>query len=73
MAWLDTGTHEAMLQASNFIQAVQERQGQMVGCLEEIAFQRGFIDAEQVLRQAAPMEKNAYGQYLIRLVEESRR
>ncbi len=70
MAWLDTGTHESMLQASNFIQAVQERQGQMVACLEEIAYQRGFIDAEQVLRLAQSMAKNAYGEYLIQLVEE---
>ena len=72
MAWLDTGTHESMLQASNFIQAVQERQGQMVACLEEIAFQRGFIDAEQVRRRAEPMAKNAYGQYLLNLIGETR-
>ena len=72
MAWLDTGTHESMLQASNFIQAVQERQGQMVACLEEIAFQRGFIDAEQVRRRAEPMAKNAYGEYLLNLIGETR-
>lgn len=71
MAWLDTGTHESMLQASNFIQAVQERQGQMVACLEEVAFERGYIDAEQVLRLAEPLKKNAYGEYLIRLVGAS--
>ena len=70
MAWLDTGTHESMLQASNFIQAVQERQGQMVACLEEIAYQRGFIDAEQVLRLAQTTAKNAYGEYLMQLMEE---
>lgn len=71
MAWLDTGTHESMLQASNFIHAVQERQGQMVACLEEMAFERGYIDAEQVRRLAEPMRKNAYGQYLIGLLEGS--
>ena len=72
MAWLDTGTHESMLQASNFIQAVQERQGHMVACLEEIAFERGYIDAERVCELAEPMRKNAYGEYLLKMVEGRR-
>lgn len=70
IAWLDTGTHESLLQASNFIQAIQERQGQMIACIEEIAYRLGYIDAEQVARAAEPMSKNRYGQYLLRLLEE---
>ena len=69
-AWLDTGTHEALLQAHNFIQAVQERQGLMVACLEEIAFHMGYIGREELLRLARPMDKSAYGRYLARLAGE---
>jgi glucose-1-phosphate thymidylyltransferase len=69
-AWLDTGTHEAMLQASNFIQAVQERQGLMVSCVEEIAFRMGYIDRRELAEIAKSMAKNAYGQYLAQLAEE---
>ena len=69
IAWLDTGTHEALLQASTFIQTIEERQGLMVACVEEIAFKMGYIDALDVLRIAEPMRKNSYGQYLLRLVE----
>jgi len=69
-AWLDTGTHEAMLQASNFIQAVQERQGLMVSCVEEIAFRMGYIDAAELRKHADVMSKNAYGKYLARLADE---
>jgi glucose-1-phosphate thymidylyltransferase len=69
IAWLDTGTHEALLQASTFIQTIEERQGLMVACVEEIAYKMGYITAEDVLRIAGPMEKNLYGQYLIRLLE----
>jgi glucose-1-phosphate thymidylyltransferase len=69
-AWLDTGTHEALLQAQNFIQAVQERQGLMVACLEEIAFRMGYIDRESLLRLGRGMEKNAYGRYLKRIAGE---
>src|SRR5262244_2269533 len=69
IAWLDTGTHEALLQASHFIQTLEERQGLMVACVEEIAFKMGYITAEDVLRIAAPMQKNLYGQYLVRLLE----
>ena len=70
MAWLDTGTHESMLQASNFIQAVQERQGQMVACLEEIAYRLGYITADEVLALAAPLVKSGYGAYLETMVSE---
>jgi glucose-1-phosphate thymidylyltransferase len=69
-AWLDTGTHEALLQAQNFIQAVQERQGLMVACLEEIAFRMGYIGREDLLRLARGMDKNAYGRYLTRIAGE---
>jgi glucose-1-phosphate thymidylyltransferase len=70
MAWLDTGTQEALLQASNFIQAIEQRQGLKVACPEEIAYKLGFITAEDVLRVAATMRNNEYGQYLTRLIEE---
>jgi glucose-1-phosphate thymidylyltransferase len=70
MAWLDTGTHEALLQASNFIQAIEQRQGLKVACPEEIAFKLGFIGAEDVLRVARSMRHNEYGQYLEQIVEE---
>jgi glucose-1-phosphate thymidylyltransferase len=69
IAWLDTGTHEALLQASTFIQTLEERQGLMVACIEEIAFKMGYITALDVLRIAEPMRKNSYGAYLLRLVE----
>ena len=69
IAWLDTGTHEALLQASTFIQTIEDRQGLMVACLEEIAFRMGYISAADVLRMAAPMKDNSYGRYLRQLVE----
>ncbi len=70
IAWLDTGTHESLLQASNFIQALQERQGLMVACLEEIAYHLGYIPAEAVARIAATMKGSGYGQYLLRMLDQ---
>jgi glucose-1-phosphate thymidylyltransferase len=71
-AWLDTGTHEALLQASLFIETIEQRQGLKISCPEEIAYRMGYIGAEQVLRLAEPLRKNAYGQYLLRLLAEDR-
>lgn len=68
VAWLDAGTHESLLQAANFVQAVQERQGLMISCPEEIAYRKGFISAQQ-LRQQASQINNAYGEYLLRLLD----
>ena len=68
MAWLDTGTHESLSQASSFIEMVEARQGLKVACPEEIAYHMGYIDAEQVRRLAKPMEKTGYGQYLLQLL-----
>jgi glucose-1-phosphate thymidylyltransferase len=70
IAWLDAGTHESLLQAANFIQAVQERQGIMVSCPEEIAFRRGFISKELLIELAQSYNKNGYADYLLRLAEE---
>jgi glucose-1-phosphate thymidylyltransferase len=70
MAWLDTGTHEALLQASNFIQAIEQRQGLKVACPEEVAFKMGLISADDVLRIAAGMRGNDYAQYLVEMIEE---
>jgi glucose-1-phosphate thymidylyltransferase len=69
-AWLDTGTPESMLQASNFVQTVQQRQGLMIACPEEIAFHLGLIDVKQLTKLAEPLAKNWYGQYLLALVDE---
>ena len=68
-AWLDTGTHESLLQASNFVQTIEERQGLKIACLEEIAFRSGWIDAEQLRRIGREMAKNAYGQYLLQMAD----
>jgi glucose-1-phosphate thymidylyltransferase len=67
-AWLDTGTPTSLQQAASFIQAVEERQGLQISCLEEIAFRRGYIDAEKLARLAEPVRHNEYGQYLLRLI-----
>ena len=67
-AWLDTGTHDSLLQASNFIQTIEQRQGLKIACLEEIAYTKGYITAEQVRRLAEPMRQNDYGQYLLQLI-----
>jgi len=69
-AWLDTGTHDSLLEAGSFIQTIEKRQGLKVACLEEIAFEQGFISAEQVLELAKPLAKTGYGQYLIKRVSE---
>lgn len=66
-AWLDTGTHESLMQASNFIHTIEERQGLKVSCIEEIAFLKGYISKEQLLKLAEPLRKNQYGEYLIKL------
>jgi glucose-1-phosphate thymidylyltransferase len=71
MAWLDTGTHESLLQASTFIQAIEQRQGLKVSCPEEVAFKMGYISAEDVKRIGRSMEKNEYGQYLLTLAAEA--
>lgn len=71
LAWLDTGTHESLQQASSFIQALQERQGLMAACLEEIAYHNGWMKDEDVLRIAEPMKKNEYGQYLLRMLQQA--
>ena len=68
VAWLDAGTHESLLQAAMFVQAVEERQGMMISCPEEIAYRMGFITAEQLREQAQKLSSNEYGQYLLRLL-----
>ncbi len=68
-AWLDTGTHESLIQAASFVQTIQNRQGLKIACIEEIAYRMGFIDKQQVLNLAAPLSKNDYGKYLINMVK----
>ena len=69
IAWLDTGTHESLIQASNYIQAIEERQGLMVACLEEIAYHMGYITGADLRRLACAMQSSAYGQYLFRVLD----
>ncbi len=71
-AWLDTGTHESLLDAANFIKVVEDRQGLKIACLEEIAFRRGYINVEQVRRIAEPLAKNGYGDYLLQLIAQEK-
>ena len=73
MAWLDTGTHASMLQASNFVEAVQNTQGTYIACLEEIAYRKGWITSEEVFELAKPLMKTGYGKYLVDVVEEMER
>lgn len=70
VAWLDAGTHETLIQAANFIQTVEERQGLMIGCPEEVAYRVGLIDREQLLALAKPLRHNGYGKYLMQIYEE---
>lgn len=70
-AWLDTGAHETLLEASNFIEIIERRQGLKVACIEEIAFKQGYINKEQLIKLAQALSKNQYGQYLLRLAEEA--
>jgi glucose-1-phosphate thymidylyltransferase len=69
-AWLDTGTHDSLSEASTFIEVIEKRQGLKVACLEEIAYKRGWITKEHLIEIAKPMSKNDYGQYLLRRAEE---
>jgi len=71
-AWLDTGTHESLLEASSFIETIEKRQGLKVACIEEIAFEKGYISKEQLIELAQPLKKNQYGQYLLKRAEEGR-
>ena len=68
--WLDTGTFESLYQAAGFVQAIQERQGLKIACLEEIAYRRGYIDAAQLERLAQTMAQNSYGQFLLSILDE---
>ena len=70
MAWLDTGTHKGLLEASNYVEAVQTRQGLYIACLEEIAYRKGYIDKEQLLDLAKPLMKTEYGRYLVKIADE---
>jgi glucose-1-phosphate thymidylyltransferase len=69
-AWLDTGTHDSLLEASSFIETIEKRQGLKIACVEEIAFRMKYINAEQVLKIAQPLKKSGYGEYLIRLIQQ---
>jgi glucose-1-phosphate thymidylyltransferase len=69
-AWLDTGTHESLLEASLFIETIEKRQGLKVSCIEEVAFEMGYITKAQLIKLAQPLIKNQYGQYLLKRAEE---
>ncbi len=70
VAWLDAGTHKSLLQAANFVQAIEDRQGMMISCPEEIAYRKGYISAEQLRQQALALKNNGYGEYLLRFLDE---
>ena len=72
-AWLDTGTHDSLSEASTFVEMIEKRQGLKIACLEDIAFRQGWIDEQMMLSLAQPMKQNQYGQYLLKMVEESKR
>ena len=69
-AWLDTGTHESLLEASHFIETIEKRQGLKIACVEEIAFRNGWIDRNDLIRLAKPLAKSGYGEYLLRIAQE---
>ena len=69
-AWLDTGTHDSLLEASTFVETIEKRQGLKIACVEEVAFRMGYIDSRQITKLAEPMVNNGYGEYLLRLAEE---
>jgi glucose-1-phosphate thymidylyltransferase len=71
VAWLDTGTHKTLMQANNFIEAIENRQGLKIACIEEIAYRLGYIDAEQIRKLAAPLSKTGYGAYLMDMLKYS--
>ena len=71
-AWLDTGTHQSMIDASVYVKTIEERQGLKIACIEEIAYKMGYIDAEQLCRVAEPLRKSGYGEYLLKVVEIDR-
>ena len=73
MAWLDTGTNESLLQASNFVETIQERQGLKIACLEEIAFRQGYIDRDELAKLGEQMGKSSYSAYLLQLAKENLR
>ena len=70
MAWLDTGTHDGLLEAANFVHTLQKRTGLYVSCIEEIAYRKGYIDREHLLELARPLMKSEYGLYMIKILEE---
>ena len=72
-AWLDTGTHENLLESARFVEIIQKRQGLYVSCIEEIAYRKGYIDREQLLKLAEPLLKTEYGQYLVKTAKEKRK
>ena len=71
-AWLDTGTHESLMEAGLFIETIEKRQGLKVACIEEVAYRMGYIDAEQVCRLAEPLKNNGYGRYLLEIIKEDK-
>ena len=68
-AWLDTGTFKSLMEATQYVQVIEDRQGKKIGCIEEIAYEQGFIDAQQLRKVAQPLLKSGYGQYLINLID----